>query len=220
MDKIAFFKRLNRKISRIPVYLSQELPEGVLEKPLILHIQRYPELRWRDIYKFLMQGACGWSHLKTIGKSDRVKQFLYEEFNDLGEALPKEELFELLNSETQLVRLNLNVWRNEIGDNPEQIWELMLASLDKMPDDVSLFLNRWIELIEFYEKGIIKIDQKRKRKYGRIFHWLNFVLELISDSEKISDIPLLHHSSVYRKKYKPSYRLVIKDDLLNYLENN
>jgi len=59
MDKIAFFRRLNRKISRIHVILSDEIDEHLKENPLIVHIQKHPKLRWRDIYKFLMQGTCG-----------------------------------------------------------------------------------------------------------------------------------------------------------------
>jgi hypothetical protein len=220
MDQLAFFRRLNRKISRIPVFLSEEIDEEFQNYPLILHIQNYPKLRWKDVYKFLMQGACGWAHLKSIGKTDRVQQYLQEEFRSVGEPLPQEDLYELLNEETQLVRLNLKVWKSRFSDKPDQIWELMVSALEKLPNDVNLFLTQWLKLIELYEKGIIKINQNRKRKYGRIFHWLNFVLELISDSEKVSDIPLLHHSKIYRNYYQPSYRLVMKDDLLKILEKS
>ncbi len=217
MDKIAFFRKLNRKISRIPVILAEEIDEELLNNPLILHIQKHPKLRWRDVYKFLMQGSCGWVHLKFIDNKDRVEQYLIQEYSQVGEPLANEELFELIDNQTKFVRLNLRVWKREKGDDSSPIWDLMLKASKKMPQNSEHFLMRWLELIELYEKGVIVINQRRKRKYGRIFHWLNFVLELISDTQEISEIPLVRHSSVFRKNYEPNYRIVHQEDIQDYL---
>lgn len=217
MDRIEFFRRLNRKISRIHVILSDEIDEQLKENPLIVHIQNHPKLRWRDIYKFLMQGTCGWVHLKHLGSENRIMEYLFQEFASAGDPLDNEDLYELLDLQTKFVRLNLRVWKKIIGDDPAAIWSLMQKTSKEIPTYTELFLQRWLELIELYEKGIIKIKYRRKRKYGRLFHWLNFVLELISKAEKISDIPLVRHSAVFRRKYKPNYRIVKEEEILKYI---
>ncbi|MCG3260727.1 MAG: hypothetical protein H7644_13325, partial [Candidatus Heimdallarchaeota archaeon] len=104
-----------------------------------------------------------------------------------------------------------------IGDDPAAIWSLMQKASKEIPINTELFLQRWLELIELYEKGIIKINHRRKRKYGRLFQWLNFVLELISKAEKITDIPLVRHSAIFRRNYKPNYRIVKEEDVLKHI---
>ncbi|MCE7739281.1 MAG: hypothetical protein KAU62_05290 [Candidatus Heimdallarchaeota archaeon] len=218
MDKIEFFRRLNRKISRIHVILSDDMEdERLKENPLIVHIQNHPKLKWRDIYKFLMQGTCGWVHLKHLGSENRIMEYLFQEFASSGEPLDNEDLYELLDLQTKYVRLNLRVWKKIIGDDPAAIWSLMLKVSKEIPTNTELFLQRWLELIELYERGIIKIKYGRKRKYGRLFQWLNFVLELISKAEKISEIPLVRHSAVFRRNYKPNYRIVKEEDVLKHI---
>ena len=215
--KIAFFRKLNRKISRIHVILSDEIDEQLKENPLIVHIKNHPKLRWQDIYKFLMQGACGWVHLKQLGNENRIMEYLFQEFTSSGDPLDNEDLYELQDSQTKFVRLNLRVWKKIIGDDPAVIWSLMQKASKEIPTNTELFLQRWTELIELYEKGFIKINHRRKRKYGRLFHWLNFVLELISDAENISEIPLVRHSAVFRRNYKPNYRIVKEEDVLKHI---
>ena len=220
MDKLALFYKVSRKISKFPVKLSEITDIEIQKHPLINHIQKFPLLRWKDVYKFLMQGTCGWGHLKNSGKLDGVKFYLEEEYESIGDPLPEEDLYDLLNTKTKIVRLNLRVWKQRFEDNPDQIWNLMLSALEKTPESTEFFLEQWSILISIYEKGVIQINQKRKRKYNKLLDWLNFVLEFVKETEKISDIPLLHHSSVYRKNYSPSYRLVIEDDLMEFLEKN
>jgi len=101
MDKLAFFQRLNQKISRIHVILNDEIDEQLKENPLIVHIQNHPKLRWRDIYKFLMQGTCGWAHLKHLGNENRIKEYLFQEFASSGDPLDNEDLYELQDSQTK-----------------------------------------------------------------------------------------------------------------------
>ncbi len=217
MNKIDFFRRLTRKISRIHVILSDEIDDQLKENPLIVHIQKHPKLRWRDIYKFLMQGTCGWVHLKHLGSENRIKDYLFQEFASSGDPLDDEDIYELQDSQTKFVRLNLRVWKKIIGDDPAIIWSLMQKASKEIPTNTELFLQRWLELIELYERGIIKIKYGRKRKYGRIFHWLSFVLELISEADDITEIPLVRHSAVFRRNYKPNYRIVKEEDVLKHI---
>ena len=217
MDKIAFFQGLNQKISRIHVILSDEIDEQLKENPLIVHIQNHPKLRWRDIYKFLMQGSCGWVHLKHLGSENRIREYLSQEFASSEDPLDDEDLYELLDSQTKFVRLNLRVWKKIIGDDPAVIWSLMQKASKETPTNTELFLQRWVDLIELYEKGFIKIKYGKKRNYGRLFHWLSFVLELISEANNISEIPLVRHSTVFRRNYKPNYRIVKEEDVLKYI---
>lgn len=214
---IDFFHRLNRKISKVNVFLNISEDEDISKFPLLIHIQEHPYIRWRDIYKFLMQGTCGWVHLKHLGNENRIMEYLFQEFASAGNPLDNEDLYELLDSQTKFVRLNLRVWKKIIGDDPAAIWSLMQKASKEIPINTELFLQRWLELIELYEKGIIKINHRRKRKYGRLFQWLNFVLELISKAEKITDIPLVRHSAIFRRNYKPNYRIVKEEDVLKHI---
>ncbi len=217
MKMIDFFHRLNRKISKVNVFLNISEDEDISKFPLLIHIQEHPYIRWRDIYKFLMQGTCGWVHLKHLGNENRIMEYLFQEFASAGNPLDNEDLYELLDSQTKFVRLNLRVWKKIIGDDPAAIWSLMQKASKEIPINTELFLQRWLELIELYEKGIIKINHRRKRKYGRLFQWLNFVLELISKAEKITDIPLVRHSAIFRRNYKPNYRIVKEEDVLKHI---
>ena len=67
MSDKAEFESYITEISHIPVYLQNVSEDEILQNPLFFHINKYPMLQCVDIYKFIMQGSCGWSHMSSFG---------------------------------------------------------------------------------------------------------------------------------------------------------
>ncbi|MBY9001520.1 MAG: hypothetical protein KGD64_11425, partial [Candidatus Heimdallarchaeota archaeon] len=94
------FHELSSKITNTPITLREEDFINVNKNPIIDHIKRYPRLEWQDIYKFIFQGSCGWTHLSTNSSEKKVVQYLNNELTLASKPLPDEQLFESLNNST------------------------------------------------------------------------------------------------------------------------
>ncbi len=214
MNILTEFKSLIPKISGNTISLQLD---NSIHHPIIEHIKKYPRLEWQDVYKFVLQGSCGWTHLLSNKNQESVVQYLNDELSMASKPLPDERLFEILNNETFLCRISLRVWKNENLGKLHDLWNLMMKAEKSTPKTTKIFKKNWRELIDLSDKCYIMTS---KRDEYLVQQWMKVVLELTEKIEKSSELPLLHHSETYRTTYFPSYRLINKDDLLEYMEKS
>jgi hypothetical protein len=199
------FHSLTKTVSQIPVIF--EVTEGtvLLDEPLFFHIVKYPQLRWSDVYKFIMQGTCGWAHLNKIGDEDHLQNFLEKEMSEAEEPFKGEELFELLEKETGLTRVNLRVWKRIEGNDYKALWKLMKNKKIESAQSLGLFVKRWKHLIKWFDKKTLSCPEENIEEVKK---WLSLVLKIAENSSSSSDLPLVSHSDKYRELYKPKYRVI------------
>jgi hypothetical protein len=215
MKLLTEFKSLIPKISGNSLSLKLDTSTRLSIQPIIEHIESYPKLEWQDIYKFVFQGSCGWTHLLSNRNQEIVVQYLNEELNLASKPRPNERLFDILNNKTDLCRINLRVWKNDNLGKLHELWNLMLKAEKSTPKSTKVFRENWKELVDLSENGFIVTSE---REEYMVLQWIKVILRLTESIEKSSEMPLIHHSETYRTNYKPSYRLVNKNDLLELLE--
>ncbi len=199
------FHSLTKTVSQIPVIFKVTEGKVLIDEPLFYHIVKYPQLRWSDIYKFIMQGTCGWIHLTKIGDEDHLLNFLQKEMLEAEEPFKGEELFELLDKDTRLTRVNLRVWKKVEENDHESLWQLMKNKKIDSAQSLGLFIKRWKQLIKWFKENTISCPKENKET---VKEWLSHILEIAKNSEKSTDLPLVSHSDNYREMYKPKYRVV------------
>jgi len=204
------FKELAKEMAHIPIYLKELSLDEVLKQPLFIQMKKYPKLQFSDVYKFIYQGSCGWAHLSKLGDETQIKEYLKQE---LSEALsPKEhdEIFEILDYETGLGRVNLRSWKEYFGEEIDLLWELMKKAQHNTPTTTDLFIKRWGEFTEWIDKGVIRYPPEAEEL---VVNWISLIREIAVDVKIPVDLPLISHSVTYKNNYSPSYRLIIEEEL-------
>lgn len=152
---------------------------------ILYHIEKYPEIMVEDLYKLLFQASFGPGHL--INDCDRALNYLKEELSlELKDDIKHEEIG------NGYIRLYLNGYNIEDAD---WILKMMLDSI-KIEKDIDFFMNA-------YEQSCDVIKTKKGNEFLKAF--IEFVEKMIS-----LDLPAVHHSETYRKKYNPHYRVIKK----------
>ncbi|UJG44281.1 MAG: hypothetical protein K9W46_03640 [Candidatus Heimdallarchaeum endolithica] len=206
-QKLHYF-RLFTDFGRI---LTEKIPFS-----LLTYLKKYSVQTWGDLYKFIYQGSCGWVHLKKISGLEGVKIYLEQELDVCTKKREDEELFELLNEKTMFGRLNLRVWKEEIGLSSSHLWKLMEESLKNTPANLSIFFSSWNLICKLYDEGILTTKKNEKRALKKALSDLSFQFKKY---EECLDLPLISHSPLFRMNYDPSYRIVSRIVLENFLKN-
>lgn len=210
MSLISEFKRLSKEMAYIPIYLTEITKEKILEQPLFFHLSKYPLLKCSDVYKFIYQGSCGWSHLSKLGDELHVKNYLVKELSEALEPVEIDEIFELLDNKTRLGRVNLRSWKAQVGEDIELLWNLMLKTQQNTPDTTELFIQRWEEFSGWIEQGIITYPSGAKVSMTK---WLALIADIAQEVTYPTELPMVSHSPMYRKIYHPTYRIVREEDI-------
>ena len=143
-------------------------------------LQRYPESGIRDWVKLAYQAAWGPAH----GIADRARAWKYfsREFA-AAEADKTLALFEVISPD--YCRVNLGAWK-AAGLPGKWLFNMFCASAEILPDSQKLF-NEYIR-----QMGML-LGEKR----GELD---NFMQKYRGGA--------VHHTPLYRHKYRPSYRLI------------
>ena len=206
------FFNLTKKIENINVVLNSEIAETLNSHPVIVHIKSYPVSTWVDIYKFVLQGSCGWAHLVSSRDEKSVYDYLVQELSSATEPFPHEKMYELLDQQTQLCRINLRKWKDE-GKSVEELWELMQESQKTISGKTHLFTKNWQKLTTWRkEENVFALTEKKED----IDNWLHYIEEMSQEIEEAHHLPILSHSEIYRRRYSPCYRIV-KEPLVKNL---
>ena len=210
------FKLYEEKMGKIRIKPSKNSIPLIAKHPLLLHIFQYTCITVIDIYKFILQGSCGWSHLITEKRTlHEIKRYLTSEFCQQVEPGDEEKLFELLDQSTEIGRLNLRVWRHRFNDKTDDIWKMMENVQKSAVCSLELFKKRFEEFGNFVNSKYIIIKEEDIVQYES---WFKFIIRLIFNAKSCLNLPLASHSESFRSTYNPSYRLVFQKDIERYSE--
>lgn len=155
---------------------------------LIEHIKKYPEAQIQDVFKFLYQSAFGCEHM--VYSLERAVNYIQEEY----EGTVFENTFEIIELDGDYCRVPLNYMN--IGLTAETLGKLFFLSAKK---EEAGYEN----LIKKLEVAQTLVNENRLP-----FSKEAFEKEVALWREK--GYPAVHHSEIFRKNYKPKYRLVSK----------
>lgn len=205
MTSFDHFKKQARTLSNIQIQVN---PTDLFS-PLKEYFQNYPISTWIDLYKFIYQGTCGWSHL-IYNIANRTHKNLIQELSAI-EIIPNDPtpLLELLDKKTQFARLHLRPWKKKYQNQYDLILESMKKVLIQTPQNITLFRSRIQSIARLVKQDILMIDESGDK---RVLSWLNLLLKSTKDTDPVSILPLFHHTTMFRDKYNPSYRIVYYPD--------
>lgn len=215
MANLEEFEELAKKTAKITISLNR-LDYDLLDRnPLLSHVFHYPKVQLVDLYKFILQGTCGWQHLSQIGDSNKIENFLKKELKEAEETRASDELFELLDIKTRLGRINLRSWKKHMGEDHEFLWELMSKSELDTKKSLSLFIERWNELDQWFEDGILSYPKTAKTVAEK---WFELISKIAEESENSTELPLVSHSPIFKRAYKPCYRIMKDIDIFQEIK--
>jgi len=163
------------------------------------HIERYPAMQPADIYKLVYQGTYGPAHLGA----DSLNMLNYLQ-NELAavDADSNALHYETVCPCQRYIRINLKYFKAVDGDAGKLVSAILKSS--QLPCDSALITKRWQWIEEMVADGELPFESA--------------AFQAFSDTLKIYNYPVIHHSGQYLKAYQPAYRL-IKKDFLNSLSD-
>ncbi len=160
------------------------------------HLDWYPLMELRDVYKLLYQGVMGAEHLVSTPK--RFVQSLITEYDHL-QPDPTGRLFEPVRPDQTLLRLNLRVYKSQ-----QEHVDLLVSSFLKAARFASgnrdSLQSAWREFNQYCEQGLITNFDPPAIDY--------FDAWLVRAA-----YPPLHHSDTFRQHYQPAYRLIASSSI-------
>ncbi len=211
MSLIDDFERQSKELSHIHLCLNEIKEKTILEQPLFFHLKKYPWIQFSDVYKLIYQGSCGWAHLSKLGDETHVKEYLEKELSEAVSPKANDYIYEILDTETGLCRVNLRSWKDLKGEDVELLWKLMKRAKKKTPSTTMLFIKRWREFTKLIDDQVILYSLELEESVRR---WLTLIGKIAEEIEQAVNLPLISHSPIYRKMYNPSYRIVCRKDIL------
>ena len=209
------FKELAKKAAKVPISLSKVDFDLLDRNPLLSHVFHYPKVQLVDLYKFILQGTCGWMHLSQIGNKENIEDFLKKELEEAEETNESDELFELLDIQTRLGRINLRSWKKHMGENHDFLWELMNKTKLNTKKSLTLFIEKWKGLMEWFNDKILTYGKSSETTVKK---WMKLVLNMAEESEDSTKLPLVSHSDIFRREYKPCYRIMKDIDIFQEIK--
>lgn len=164
----------------------------ITREKILNHISRFPRLEIQDLRKFIYQSSYGPEHM--ISDEKRALAYIEEEFKSLDSIGIMDEDF-LVDLDGDYVRVSLGFMTN--GLKAETLTKLFVLSSEHISDDYSILEEKIDVLREMISSG--EIDFSIEEFDKEIKKW------------KDEGYQACHHSEVFRKEYKPAYRLVKRE---------
>lgn len=156
---------------------------------LIGYCKKYPKLQPQDLFKFLYQSAFGCEHF--VLSYDKVVEKIKSEYERVNPV--DDPVIEELGGNYCRVPLSFI----NIGVTPEKIGELFFLSARSEKDGLPKLLNDLEIVKDLMFKQLLPFDKHDFEK--ALTEWL------------MNGYQPLHHSTIYREEYLPSYRVVAKE---------
>jgi len=162
------------------------------------HLYQYPSMELRDVYKLIYQSVMGPAHILE----DEAKAFLYlrAEFEDNYQGFEK-SLFSDISLEHELVRVHIPIYKNT--GSADQLYDMVRQTATRINPNKTVLNNYWNVLGNLIEEH----------------RFVNFSIDdykTLTNLLQEQDFPHLSHSEKYKKLYKPSYRIVLKEMVKKY----
>ena len=145
-----------------------------------------------DLYKLIYQSVMGPEHILQ----DEKKAFQYLK-NEMKKAIGKEKnLFVNIGLENNLVRVNLNVFKEKIGD-AQKLFPAMKETAKIIKPNKSKLQKAWNQVGQIFANSEL--------------HFLSYsIWKKFTELLRQNNFPHISHSEIYKKNYFPSYRVVLK----------
>lgn len=161
---------------------------------LIKHYQAYPDLKIRDIFKFIFQSSFGCEHLVTDEKT--ATEYVSREYENIT---PGRFLTDALDGDYSRVHLS---WITK-GIDVKTLGRLFFLSAVKESDGDDKLAKKLQAVRELVSCGDLPFSPEETE--AEILKWQS------------EGFPAVHHSDAFRERYKPSYR-VISNRFVPYLQ--
>jgi hypothetical protein len=148
-----------------------------------------------DAYKYLYQATRGGEH--AVSSNDAAKEWLDNEWQNLGLAIKNEPTWEQLCPDGTIGRLNLRPFKVE-GGKADDLLKAFLASSSEYKTEPSTFTDAWAELGKRLKKQ--SFDSITQKTWKRL-----------DDEMKKKKYPAIHHSDAYKRANRPAYRILTLD---------
>jgi hypothetical protein len=156
-----------------------------------VHLERYPQSGFMDIYKLLHQATFGPGHAIT-GKKE-AKERLEHELKYATLPNPGDYLLENVHPEGQIVRLHLRPYAAFRGST-RPLLDAFIRSADDVRGTVDVMVARWHA---FEQSPYIERFPSRE-------------LALFARFRAQEGWPAVHHSPTYQAVYHPVYRVLTR----------
>ncbi len=156
------------------------------------HINRYPLMEVRDIYKLVYQAAFGSSHF--ICNLSDAKKRLEEEIETMGKG-PDEPVYDPVSPDGDIIRIHLRPYIINKG-NKNLLLKGFIKTGENCRGDKCRLLIYWNNVLEMTENQSLPFTCQE-------------VMEFMRDMEK-QNYPAVSHSRPYRSEYSPAYRIVCR----------
>lgn len=153
---------------------------------LLKHFEQYPQLQIQDIFKFIYQSSFGCEHMVT--SLDYVKERAQEEYNA---GFPEDgNLVDQLDGAYSRVHFAYL----KKGLNIDTLCRLFMMSAKKEERGLEALKSKLAVTKELVIEGFLPFGIKE--------------FETEAESWREKGYPAVHHSDVFRREYRPAYRVI------------
>jgi hypothetical protein len=171
---------------------------GSNNEVILEEFRLHPRAHVSDIYKLIYQGEFGVAHLVT--DESKARQRLMMEIANLdGDSDPL--LYQICNADRSQYRIYLGAYISA-GYDLDLMLEAMLESAQRQEGEIENLAASWKDAGEF-------IKEIRPELHANEYNIFTTKIEDVGYDQ-------VHHSSEYRKYYKPAYRVIDRKSILKY----
>lgn len=166
-----------------------------LPQILTAHFARYPHMQVVDLYKLLQQSALGSEH--AVRDEQSARDWLKRELTAKGDG-PDDPLMDPLSPDGQILRVHLRPYL-EAGKNPETLLQAFIHTANEWRGSPDLLKEYGAAAARLAQlgTGVIRPEE----------------IEAFFAKMEELDFPVVHHSKVYLRLYRPAYRVVARQIL-------
>ncbi len=157
------------------------------------HLARYPLAEAEDVYKFVHQSVFGPAH--AVPSRAEARRYLDEELAALPPGPAGEPMFDALDDDQSLARLNLRPYVSAGGD-VERLLDAFVATAARVHGDAAV-MRRRLAAAAAVLRALGRAETARQ-------------LDALAADRAAGDYAAGHHSAVYRDTYHPAYRVVLR----------
>lgn len=166
--------------------------EEPLTRILEDHCRRYPRLQAVDLYKLLHQASMGSEH--AISSEEDVRAWLETELATMGAGW-QDPLIDPISPSGEIVRVHLGPYV-QAGYDPEELLKAFLRTAREYQGSVQRLRRYW---------GVAE-----QMVAARRLPFLPVQIDELMQRMEQQGFPAIHHSQVYKRSYRPAYRVVAR----------
>jgi hypothetical protein len=189
-----------RQVSSVLIAIAGVLAVAACGEPEITIVDRvraqatrFPRMSEADVYKFVHQAAFGNGHL--MSDEAAARQYLISEIGSVT-ADEKEPLVDYISPDGSVVRVNLRPFKAR-GLDVTKLGDVMIESSKKFTPNPEVLTGWWTEIVDAASRRQLPFDAALLRTFGA--------------ARQAEGYPAVHHSEQYGERYRPAYRVVLRD---------